>query len=87
MIEKINSNLKIGDVVRLANSKECSTNYGIVTRLAYSLSIYGTTGCATTAQVIDVLWGGSSSSARVDVDALKNGAVEIVRWQVVAGGQ
>ncbi len=87
MVDKTNSILKVGDVVRLANSKECSANYGIVTRLAYNLSTYDLPGWSGDTQVIDVLWVGSPSSARVDIDALKSGAVEIVRWPALKGEQ
>jgi len=85
--DKTNQNLKVGDVVRMTNSKECSTNYGIVTRLAHSLSTYAAFRWVGDAQVINVLWVGSSSPSRVDATALKNGAVEVVRWQVDAGDQ
>ena len=87
MVDKINQDLKVGDVVRVTNSKECSTNYGVVTRLAHNLSTYAAFRWVGDAQVINVLWAGSSSPSRVDVEALKNGAVEVVRWPAAGNDQ
>jgi len=85
--DKVNQDLKVGDVVRMTNSKESSTNYGIVTRLAHSLSTYAAFRCIGDVQVINVLWAGSSSPSRMDVSALRGGAVEVVRWDETEGDQ